>query len=785
MAEINVGGASSLYMKVDITNVRQNVAGNSSTVKFVASMRQTSGNNWNQVPGVNFKVVVNGSTKADTTGFFLDVRGNVTQVFYTADVVIPHNTDGTKSFTWSFWFDPKGTYSTYKPTTLSGTQALPRIARVSNSTLSANAFDFGESFTVYTNQTDPSFTHTISYIRGTTVTSLATAVKTSTAVTIPTAQISNYTTATTASMKIRTSTYSGSTLVGDYDLDVTVRVPSWAVPTIGAVSFTGSSAIFTASDQFVASRDRLKATVANVNTSYSSAIKKYLYRVSQRHTFSMEGTENGATFSTFNFPATGSEVVNIQMAVVDARGRQSAWSTSPAIRVHAYQAPSIGAMVITRNANVTTVNVRRNWSVTPLYESGSTSAPKNKALLTIKYRNVGGSTWSDAGGRAETLNGVNSNVALTPSFSGGTSYEFQIELSDWFQKTTAPIIRIGTEFVPLDIGPQGVGVGKVHSNGAFDLEVGSGGIRSEGGIWFQGKSVQVHPLTHPTSGSAITVTGNWNDVIQTGFYQGSSMTNQSPGAHSWKYVRVTQHNSLYTLQESIDFSGTGSYYRVKDNGTWSGWKNLDPTQHFISQPNSTTNLNSMIKSGAYRTAGDNANMFPNGTWSQMLTIRGGDDTIAQLGIPYKGENPSVRAGSPSEVGGAGSWGAWKQLAYLSNIPRVFNSYHYTATLGIMELSNGRIWHGNSTGAGAGASTFNSLGNTVTFPTAFNANTANPITITHSITSNVVDVQNRMITVNIRNVSRTGFTWDARDSASGTAPSGGTKYTLYWIAIGTI
>ena len=96
MAEINVEGASSLYMKVDITNVRQNVSGNSSTVKFVASMRQTSGNNWNQVPGVDFKVVVNGSTKANQTGFFLDVRGNITQVFYTGDVVIPHNTDGTK-----------------------------------------------------------------------------------------------------------------------------------------------------------------------------------------------------------------------------------------------------------------------------------------------------------------------------------------------------------------------------------------------------------------------------------------------------------------------------------------------------------------------------------------------------------------------------------------------------------------------------------------------------------------------------------------------------------------
>lgn len=482
MAEINVTGASALYMKVDITEVSQNVAGNSSTVKFVASMRQTSGNNWNQVPGVDFKVIVNGSTLANQTGFFLDVRGNITQVFYTGNVVIPHNTDGTKSFSWSFWFDPKGTYSTYKPTTLSGTHALSRIARVSNSTLSANNFDFGQSITVYTNQTDPSFTHTISYIKGSTVVSLATAVKTSKAVAIPTSEISNYTTATTASMKIRTSTYSGATLIGNYDLDVTVTVPSTAVPTIGAVSFTGSNAVFTGDTQFIASKDRLKATVANVVTSYSSPIKTYLYRVQQRTTFSMSGTTNAATFPTFNFPATGSEVVNIQMAVVDARGRQSAWSTSAAIRVHAYQPPSIGAMTITRNANVTTVNVKRNWSVTPLYENGSTSAPKNTGALVINYRTVGNTTWASAGGSANGLSGVNSNVALTPSFAGGNSYEFEIKLTDKFQTTTAPIIRIGTEFVPLDIGPKGIGVGKIHSDGARALEVGTGGIGSDGPI---------------------------------------------------------------------------------------------------------------------------------------------------------------------------------------------------------------------------------------------------------------------------------------------------------------
>ena len=91
--------------------------------------------------------------------------------------------------------------------------------------------------------------------------------------------------------------------------------------------------------------------------------------------------------------------------------------------------------------------------------------------------------------------------------------------------------------------------------------------------------------------------------------------------------------------------------------------------------------------------------------------------------------------------------------------------------------------GIATATGNNTSTFNSLGNTVTFPKAFSTHTDYPVMVTYSISSNVTNVNARMIAVNIRNVSRTGFTWDARDAAGGTAPSGGTVYTLHWMAMG--
>ncbi|MGV3311329.1 DUF859 family phage minor structural protein [Streptococcus suis] len=86
---------------------------------------------------------------------------------------------------------------------------------------------------------------------------------------------------------------------------------------------------------------------------------------------------------------------------------------------------------------------------------------------------------------------------------------------------------------------------------------------------------QKHKLSED-NGVAIQVTGDWNNVTTTGFYQGNGLANQpsKAGAHSGYYVRVTGHNAgrAWVLQEAVDFNGVGSWYRVKLNGVWQPWK---------------------------------------------------------------------------------------------------------------------------------------------------------------------------------------------------------------------
>ncbi|HFI0306323.1 TPA: DUF859 family phage minor structural protein [Streptococcus suis] len=84
---------------------------------------------------------------------------------------------------------------------------------------------------------------------------------------------------------------------------------------------------------------------------------------------------------------------------------------------------------------------------------------------------------------------------------------------------------------------------------------------------------QKHRLT-ADDGTAIMATGDWNNYLTTGFYIGSSLTNEPKfnGMLTGKYVRVTRFSESFVLQEAIDIAGNVSCYRVKNNGTWQPWK---------------------------------------------------------------------------------------------------------------------------------------------------------------------------------------------------------------------
>lgn len=68
-----------------------------------------------------------------------------------------------------------------------------------------------------------------------------------------------------------------------------------------------------------------------------------------------------------------------------------------------------------------------------------------------------------------------------------------------------------------------------------------------------------------------------NNILVTGFYMGSNMTNKPSGCtHGWIYLLVMRHNDSWVRQVAYDF-GTASqvYTRVKQNNSWTSWVATD------------------------------------------------------------------------------------------------------------------------------------------------------------------------------------------------------------------
>lgn len=68
-----------------------------------------------------------------------------------------------------------------------------------------------------------------------------------------------------------------------------------------------------------------------------------------------------------------------------------------------------------------------------------------------------------------------------------------------------------------------------------------------------------------------------NNILVTGFYMGSNMTNKPSGCtHGWIYLLVMKHNDSWVRQVAYDFlTASQVYTRVKQNGSWTAWVATD------------------------------------------------------------------------------------------------------------------------------------------------------------------------------------------------------------------
>lgn len=401
--------------------------------------------------------VINGTTV--TSNKSADIGGKT--LLGTRTWTVNHNNDGTASvgisFSYSNGLSSSGTYTT-KTGSGSATVRLDTIARGSSMSLNRSSATIGsDSVTVNITRNSSAYKHKVKLILGGTTYLLAENVDTSYTFTPSMSYCNKITTSTsgTATVKVETLTGTNGSWIAETTKTLTLNVPSNVVPSVG-ISVTANNQT---SGVNVAGKTTFTVKPTNASGSYGSTIKSY--SITGGHLNST--SSSGATTGTLN---AGDYTFVVK--VTDSRGRTA--QASQKVTVHAYSSPTISARAFRCNSNGTEsssgtyIAVNFSWEITNLASNNS-----NTKQYFIQYKTSSASSyttsvdWTNLSSYSGSMTKV-----LSQTFSTTSSYNIQLKVKDSFGTTTSTL-NVSTISALLNIERNGVGVGKIHENGALDV----------------------------------------------------------------------------------------------------------------------------------------------------------------------------------------------------------------------------------------------------------------------------------------------------------------------------
>ena len=209
----------------------QSVANNTSTISWKLELIADSSGRIDSSAKKNYSITVNGTKYTGTNS--VGIAANSTITLKSGSTTIAHNSNGTKTFSYSFSQEFSITFSGTEIGTKSGSGSgtLPTIARKSSLTASNGTLGTAQTLTV--SRYDSSFTHTITYKCGTATGTVATkSSSTSVSWTPPLSLASQNTTGTSVSIVLTIETFTGDTSIGTNTKTITCAIPASVKPTV-------------------------------------------------------------------------------------------------------------------------------------------------------------------------------------------------------------------------------------------------------------------------------------------------------------------------------------------------------------------------------------------------------------------------------------------------------------------------------------------------------------------------------------------------------------------------
>ena len=485
-----------------------------------------------------------------------------------------HKPDGTKTAKVSVVFNGQGGYSPNRLEIAPFDLTPPPLALLSTSVEERYEAYFGQPLTINIKRQKKNFKHKLRFGFGSVWRDIASNVDTTYTWTVPTDIINQIDpTATSGTGEIDIDTYDGANKIG------TTRVPvTFKVNTTGASSkptFTDIELVETNQNvkNVLGTPNVFLQILSNIQCNFKGAVGGFGASIKRYHAEivgkSLSVDSDNTKFGLMNFVGD----ITISAYIIDERGIKSDVKTKT-VKVLPYFSPNIFFTAERVGQNASTINTRTTCKVADLNINGS---QKNSITVRFSTSSDGGRTFTLNGGDADfasnqTMEAVNRLASLRGDFTPKSSFVIRATITDKLSQPVSYDFTVSTEQVAISYHREGIGIGMVHNNNNYRVQVAPGDVSIEQGVYrIKDKEIQNHQITE-TNGTCIKYnSGDANNILKTGFYNVNNVNNMPNNDLQWWYLTVISNADTYVMQQANSFFNDKIYTRQKRGNQWSNW----------------------------------------------------------------------------------------------------------------------------------------------------------------------------------------------------------------------
>lgn len=551
----NTSAYSGRYLQFSWSIKKQDIANNKTTISW--SLKGAGGNSQTWYKSGNFKVVINGSTVYSSSTRIQLWSGTVVA---SGEAVIPHNSDGTKTFSASA---EAGIYTVAVNCRGSGSWALTAIPRTATVTSGTDFNDEGNPKITFNNPGGYSLRPYLNFYDNND--------NRIAQIFAPTGNYSSpYTWSLTSAQRqtLRSAlanlkscrvqeglnTYNGSEQLGYHSVAKTFTIVN-ANPSIGTIAYKDNNSstvnITGNNQQIIRNKSILYFTFSNLQALKSatlSSVKVTINGVTK--TANLSGTSMASlnlNFGTINVSSN----IDASIVITDSRGNTTTYTKT--IEVLDYQS---------QYSTITCSRENNFYTETDLKVNCTYSSLDGKNDITIQY---------------QTKKVSDADYGALTTIENNTNYTIQLDNTyQWYVKviTTDSLGTIVSYVLFVDRGiPLAFFDSFRNSTGFNCIPENNNSVEVDGNLFINEQNI-LGRLSGWNSTCISADTNDWNTTggEKSAIYMGSNMSHAPNNSTNWFFVLHMVHNNKYKRQIAFDFFSINIWTRRMDNGNWdSSW----------------------------------------------------------------------------------------------------------------------------------------------------------------------------------------------------------------------